>query len=103
MAKSFVVLQVAVNSPVRLRLYSTSVAQISDLSRPSTQAPGLGTNQGIIGDIYLDTAPVVWQAVNMVGANGDSPQSTTIYVTCDNIGLSSGVVNIGISFVPIQS
>src|SRR5262249_38285021 len=103
MAKAFVVLTVAVSAAARVRLYSTALAQTLDLSRPATQGPGFGTEQGIIGDISLDTAPVVWQAVNMVGANGDSPQTTSIYLTCDNIGNSSGSITVSVTFVPVQS
>ena len=103
MAKAFVALTVTVNAPARVRLYSTVSAQTADLARPSTQGPGYGTEQGIIGDIYLDTAPIVWQAVNMVGANGDSPQSATIYITVDNISNASETVTVSVSYVPVQS
>lgn len=102
-AKAFVVLTVTVDNPARVRLYSTASAQTADLARPSTQGPGFGTEQGIIGDINLDTVPVVWQAVNMVGANGDSPQSTSIYVTIDNITTSSETVTVSVTYVPVQS
>ena len=103
MAKAFVVLQVTVNVAARVRLYSTATAQTIDMFRPITQGPGYGTEQGIIGDVVLDTAPVVWQAVDMVGANGDSPQSTTVYITVDNISQASEAVTISIVYVPIQS
>ena len=103
MAKAFVVLQVTVNNPARVRLYSTLSAQTADQSRPFSQGPGYGTEQGIIGDIVLDTVPVVWQAVNMVGANGDSPQSTTVYITVDNISQASQTISVGVQYVPIQS
>lgn len=103
MAKSFVVLQVTVNNAARVRLYSTAAAQTADLARPLTQGPGFGTEQGIIGDIALDTAPAVWQAVNMVGANGDSPQSTTVYITVDNISQATQAYTVSVLYVPIQS
>ena len=103
MAKAFVVLQVTVNVAARVRLYSTATAQTIDMFRPITQGPGYGTEQGIIGDVVLDTAPVVWQAVDMVGANGDSPQATTVYITVDNISQASEAVTISIVYVPIQS
>jgi hypothetical protein len=103
MAKAFVVLTVTVNVPARVRLYSTVSAQTADLTRPFTQGPGYGTEQGIIGDIVLDTAPAIWQAVNMVGANGDSPQSATIYCTVDNISNASETVTASVVYVPVQS
>ena len=103
MAKAFVVLTVTVNAAARVRLYSTASAQNVDRTRPITQGPGYGTEQGIIGDIVLDTAPVVWQAENMVGCNGDSPQTANVYLTVDNIGLASTAITVTILYVPIQS
>ena len=103
MAKAFIVLSVSVNAAARVRLYSTASAQTTDLSRPITQGAGFGTEQGIIGDMVLDTAPVVWQAIDMVGTNGNSPQTTTAYITVDNLGASSSAINVGIVFVPLQS
>ena len=103
MAKAFVVLTVTVSAPARVRLYSTVSAQNADLARPITNGPGYGTEQGIIGDVVLDTAPTTWQAVNMTGANGDTPQSATIYLTCDNISNASEAVTVSVSYVPIQS
>ena len=103
MAKAFVVLTVTVNSAARVRLYGTANARNGDLSRPITQGPGYGTEQGIIGDIALDTAPVVWQAENMTGYNGDSPQTANVYLTVDNLGLASTAITATILYVPIQS
>lgn len=103
MAKAFVVLQATVSSAARVRLYATNLSQTLDLSRPITQGPGYGTEQGIIGDMVLDTTPVVWQAVNMVGANGDNPQSTTVYVTVDNLAAATEAISVSIVYVPIQS
>jgi len=103
MAKSYIVLAVSVNSAARVRLYSTASAQTLDLSRPITQGAGFGTEQGIVGDIVLDTAPVTWEAQNMTGVNGDSPQSGTAYLTVDNLSSSSAAVNVSVVYVPLQS
>jgi hypothetical protein len=103
MAKSFIVLSVSVNSASRVRLYSTTSAQTLDLSRPITQGPGFGTEQGIIGDMVLSTAPTVWYAENMTGANGSSPQNASVYITVDNLGASSSAISVTISYVPLQS
>lgn len=103
MAKAFVVLTVTVGTAARVRLYGTNIAQIVDAGRPITQGPGFGTEQNIIGDIVLDTPPVVWQAVDMVGANGDNPQSTVVYLTVDNLSNMSTAVTVSVVYVPIQS
>ena len=103
MAKAFLVLQVTVNSAARIRLYGSASSQITDLSRPVTNGPGFGTEQSIIGDIVLDTAPIVWQAVDMVGYNSDNPQSTAAYISVDNLSQASAAVQVSITYVPIQS
>lgn len=103
LAKAFIVLSISVNAAARVRLYSTAAAQTVDKSRPQTQGPGFGTEQGIVGDVVLTTAPTVWYAENMTGANGDSPQSTAAYVTVDNLTTSSMAVSVSISYVPLQS
>jgi hypothetical protein len=53
--------------------------------------------------VVLTTAPVIWSAENMTGYNGDTPQSATIYLTCDNLSSSSMAVAVTIVFVPLQS
>jgi len=103
MAKAFVVLTVTVGTAARVRLYGTNISQIVDAGRPITQGPGFGTEQNVIGDIVLDTPPVVWQAVDMVGANGDNPQSTVVYLTVDNLSNMSTPVTVSVVYVPIQS
>lgn len=103
MAKSYIVLFVSVNTAARVRLYSTAAAQTVDLSRPITSGAGFGTEQGIVGDMVLDTAPVVWEAQNMTGVNGDSPQGATAYLTCDNLSSSSTAINVSVVYVPLQS
>jgi hypothetical protein len=103
MAKAFIVLSISVNAAARVRLYSTASAQTVDKSRPQTQGPGFGTEQGIIGDVVLTTAPTVWYCEDMVGANSDTPQSAAIYVTVDNLTTSSMAISVSISYVPLQS
>lgn len=103
MAKSYIVLFVSVNSAARVRLYSSAAAQTVDLSRPITSGAGFGTEQGIVGDIVLDTAPVVWEAQNMTGINGDSPQGSTAYLTVDNLSVSSTAISVSVVYVPLQS
>jgi hypothetical protein len=103
MAKAFVLLNLSVSDAARIELYSTLAGQTSDLHRPSTQGPGYGTEQAIITDIVLDTAPFVWQAVNVVGANGDTPQSQNIYISVTNLTNASQTYVISIQYVPVQS
>ena len=94
---------VSVTAAARVRLYGTASSQSTDLTRPITQGAGFGTEQNLIGDVVLSTAPVVWQAVDMVGANGDSPQSAAVYITVDNLGVSTTAISVSIVYVPLQS
>jgi hypothetical protein len=103
MAKAFVLLNLSVSDAARIELYSTLAAQTSDLHRPSTVGPGFGVEQGIITDIVLDTAPYVWQAVNVIGANGDTPQSQNVYISVTNLTNASQTYVVSIQFVPVQS
>jgi hypothetical protein len=73
------------------------------MTRTILQGAGFGTEQGIIGDMVLQNAPVVWYAENMTGANEDSPQSSVVYITVDNLGVSTTSINVSISYVPLQS
>ena len=103
MAKAFVLLTVSLSAAARIELYSTLAAQTSDLHRPSTVGPGFGVEQGIITDIVLDTAPYVWQAVNVIGANADTPQTQNVYISVTNLSAASQTYVVSIQFVPVQS
>ena len=103
MAKAFIVLSVSVNAAARVRLYSTAMAQSVDRTRPITQGAGFGTEQGLIGDMVLQNAPVVWAAENMTGTNGASPQNTAVYLTVDNLGVASTAIAVNVVYVPLQS
>jgi hypothetical protein len=104
MAKAFDLQTVSTANPVRVQLYSTAFAQSADIFRASNIPPGLGTEQGLLGDIYLDTTPIVWQVgPAIVGRNGDSPQTSTIYVTITNLGASGAASTVTFVYVPMQS
>jgi hypothetical protein len=103
MAKAFVLLTVSLSAAARIELYGTLNAQTSDLHRPPTIGPGYGVEQGIITDLVLDTAPYVWQSVNVIGANGDTPQTQNIYISVTNLSAASQAYVVSIQFVPVQS
>jgi hypothetical protein len=104
MAKAFQLQKVATATPVRVELYKTAAAQAADIFRASTTPVGLGTEQGIITDIYLDTTPVVWDVTpDVTGHNGDSPATSTIYITITNLGTAGSVAMVTLTYVPLQS
>jgi hypothetical protein len=103
LAKTSLLYSLAVNVPCRVELYSTMSAQTNDFSRPLGTPVGLGTNQGIISDVEMDTAPAIWYYQDTNGSNEDTPQSNVIYVTVTNLGLASTATTITITYIPLQS
>lgn len=105
MAKTFVLIKVAVSSPARVRLYSSLAAQVGDVGRaPATPVP-LGTQTGILGDFYLETvADSDWTcSPPVVGFNAEAARSATIFVTVTNIFASTTPVTASFLFVPLES
>lgn len=103
MAKSFQLLQVTFSQPLEIRLYGTSLAQVSDMARLTDNAPPFEINH-VITDVVLDTAPYQWSWQNRICANADNPQTTTIYITIVNpsgsVGTSSA--SVAITYLPLE-
>jgi hypothetical protein len=101
MAKAFIVVNVSGSAFCRVELYGTKIGQTLDLSRPVTQGPN-STTIGLIMDVALLTAKS-WQVLDCVGSNGDSTQSSTIYITVTNLSTGSGKITVSIQYVPEES
>lgn len=115
LAKGFTVLGVTVNAGARVRLYSTLASQVADTgtitggvpsaNRPRTQPPILGTQHGVIMDLYLNTPDkFTWiMSPAAPGFSMDSPQTSTLYYAVDNIsGVAQSIV-VTITYVPEES
>ena len=102
-SKSFQLLSLSASGAIRFELYGTAVAQTSDAGRALDVPPAAGTTQNIICDVALDTAPYQWAYQNRVGANGDSPQVGTAYVTVTNLGTSSVAMTATLTYVGLES
>jgi hypothetical protein len=102
-SKSFQLLSLSASGAIRFELYGTAAAQTSDAGRALDVPPAAGTTQNIICDVALDTAPYQWTYQNRVGANGDSPQVGTAYVTVTNIGTSSAAMTTTLTYVGLES
>ena len=103
MAKSFQLLQVASSQALEVRLYGTALAQVSDVARLTDSAPPFEIN-GVITDVVFDTIPYQWNWQNRVGANADSPQSSTIYVNVVNpSSTATAAASIAITYLPLES
>jgi hypothetical protein len=103
MSKSFQLLSLSANGPIRFELYGTALAQTSDAGRALDIPPAAGTVQNIICDVVLDTAPYQWAFQNRVGANGDSPQGPTAYATVTNLGSGSSAATVALTYVALEA
>lgn len=104
MAKSFQLISIASTSACDIRLYGTNAAQSFDNSRLIDAPVPAETMMNLITDIVFDTAPFVWDFQNLVGANQDSPQSTTIYITIKNTGSAPlASTSLTFNFLPLES
>jgi hypothetical protein len=104
MAKSFQLLQVFANAKCEVRLYGTSVSQGFDAARTTDEPVPPETVPNIISSVALDQTPYQWYWQNRIGANADSPQSKTIYVTVKNISATDAAsLTVTISFLPLES
>jgi hypothetical protein len=103
MSKSFQLLSVTANGAARVRLYGTAFAQISDLSRGLDVAVAAETTMNVITDVIMDTAPYQWYWQNRVGANADTPQTSTVYITVTNLSMAVGSTAVTITYVPLET
>ena len=101
MAKGFLMLAVSTNVKSRVELYGTKAGQTLDLARPITSPPP-NTTVSIIMDVVLQSA-LSWAVLDCVGANGNSPQTSTIYITVTNLSNTVKAVQASMQFVPSQS
>jgi hypothetical protein len=102
-SKSFQLITAIANGPCEVRIYGSAIAQAIDASRP-TDAPlaaELGNN--MITDVVLDTAPFTWNWQNRVGANSNTPQTTSIYITVTNLGMGTAAPQVTFVFLPLES
>lgn len=103
MATVFTLLQVTVNVPARVRMYSTKASQVADLGRLATAPIVPGSENGIIADFLL-TAPSELDFLCSpapLGFNNDATRVSTIYVTVTNPVGSSNVITASFSYAVI--
>lgn len=103
-SRSFQLFSVGTTAPCNVRLYGTQGAQSSDVSRQVDAPVPAELTQNILLDVVFDTTPYSWNTQNIVGVNGDSPQSTNLYVSVFNPNptpLSN--VSIYVTYFPLES
>jgi hypothetical protein len=86
-------------------MYGTALSQSIDSPRASDTAVPFEVSAGVIVDVIFDTAPYNWAFQNILGANADSPQSTTVYITVVNPSTSTGVGTtlVTFQFLPLET
>jgi hypothetical protein len=103
MSPLFLLYKVAVSSPARVELYSTSSFQTLDVGRSASTPVTLGSENGIIGDfnLALSTESPWLCSPAPTGYNGDSPISSTIYVTITNLNSSTASITVTLYYLPL--
>jgi|HubBroStandDraft_1064217.scaffolds.fasta_scaffold65490_2 hypothetical protein len=103
-SQSFQLLSVAASNPCNVRLYGSAAAQISDASRSVDAPVPAELAQNIILDVVLDTNPYIWYCQNIIGANSNAPQNTTLFITVINeLSTALSGTAITLTFVPLES
>lgn len=103
LSRSFQLLSLTANQTCRIQLYGTQAAQIQDSGRALDFPPAAGTVQNLITDLALDTVPYQWAYQNRLGANADTSQNQTIYITVTNLGVASAAITVTLGYVPLEA
>lgn len=105
MAYSFMILQVAVDVPCRIELYSTQAAANADLARPPGQ-PLYSTEQSeCICDILLNAATgLTWiLAPAAMGFDGQAMPTGNIFFNLTNNSGVTQTVTVTLTFLPLET
>lgn len=100
-SKSFLLNQLSTSQASRVELYSTKAAQVLDLARPATTAPA-NTAQGLLSDMYIDTAPYKMEYTNVTAMNNDPTQTPTIYVSVTNISQAAAAIAVVFKYIALE-
>lgn len=103
-AKSFQLLSVSANAVCEVRLYGTQLAQLHDQSRTNDQPVAPEITNNVISCVTFDTSPYTWPFQNIIGANQNNPQTTTLYVTVINTSpTTSAAITVTLQYVPLET
>jgi hypothetical protein len=104
LAKSFQLLSISASAPCEVRLYGTAAAQAFDAARPLDAPVPPEVMSNLIVDVVLDTLPYFWPLQNITGANQDTPQSKTLYMSVFNLaGVPETNISVTIAYVPMEN
>lgn len=104
MSASFQLINMTTNGPCEVRIYGTQTAQLFDASRPSGNPVAPETTQNIVTCVTFDTNPFVWTFQNITGANGNNPQTASVYISVLNtVPTLATPVTVTITYLPLES
>lgn len=106
--KSFRIIGIDItsNKKTRIRLYSTSAARTADLARGYTIPIQMGTQSGLICDLYFDQtlATTPWKCTPVLeGSNQDGSVSTTVYASVTNMDTSTQTIVITYTLLQLEN
>lgn len=103
-AESFQLLSMTSDSQCEVRLYGTADVQSGDVGRLEGDPLPAETTQNVVSCVSMDTLPFSWEWQNRTGANQDTPQARTLYITVFNT-TDFDVTNIlvTLAYVPLEA
>lgn len=102
-SKSFQLISCTANGPVEIRMYGSATAMAADAGRALDAPLPAELLNNLITDIALDTAPFVWYWQNRIGANSQTPQTTSAYISVTNLGAGMAQPQVSLTFLPLES
>lgn len=103
-AKSFQLLGLTADARCEVRIYGTAIMQAFDAPRAEGDPVPAEIISNIVTCTSFDELPYTWAWQNRMGANQDTPQTVTLYVTVFNTSpTDASNVNIAISYLPLES
>ena len=103
MAKSFMLQQVVSTFKVRVRLYSTAALRDADVSRGNSSQIALGTQHGMICDLYLDTADkLTWVMSPAAEGSNMDDGSGNIYFSITNLEATTKSLSVTFTHLTME-
>lgn len=98
---AFQIFTISVSSPARIRFYGTNATATADLSR-LVASPPTG-NVGLMAEFVFSSTQLSWicSPVPLI-FNNDSSVNQNIYITIQNLGTTTGTINITATILKLE-
>ena len=98
---TFMLQTIAVNTPCRVRFYSTHAFAVADYSRLSTTSPT--GNVGLFAEFVFSSTVLSWVvSTTVLCFNDDTTQTTNIYITIQNMSTVSSTITLTMNILKMQ-